>query len=192
MRGLAARMMLGKLKFIRGRDAEWKRAIKKVHNYIDAHVTRVLSIGSAAEQHSPEKTVSTQKQYTLLNEMAKETQDPIDLRYQLLHVFIPAHDATGIAVSDIFFHLARDWRCWNKLRAEILDMTLSQPLSFEVLKSMKYLRYVFNESMSQSSNSHLFDLFMLRGSRRSSSPSNGWNSSKNLPPGHYPTIGGWC
>ncbi|KAF7923846.1 uncharacterized protein EAE98_007664 [Botrytis deweyae] len=147
MRGLGARMMLGKLRFIRGRDIEWKKAFGKVHAYIDKHVSRVLEGQKSAENNEEEDKSTTQKQYILLNEMAKETQDPVDLRYQLFHVFIPAHDATGIAVSDIFFHLARDAHRWDKLRREVLAATTGQTLSFEILKSMKYLRYVFNESL---------------------------------------------
>lgn len=146
MRGLAARMMLGKLKFVRGFDTEYKAAVKKVHVYLDKHVSRVLQetkdtmLGKQVDNNHPPK------QYILLNEMVKETRDPMDLRYQLLHVFIPAHDATGIAVSDMFFHLARDQGRWEKLRTEILSQVASGPLTFELLKSMKYLRYVFNES----------------------------------------------
>ncbi|KAF5875415.1 putative cytochrome p450 alkane hydroxylase protein [Botrytis fragariae] len=148
MRGLGARMMLGKLKFICGRDIAWKRAFKKVHAYIDKYVTRVLESQKSAENIETEDKSSAQKRYVLLNEMAKETQDPVDLRYQLFHVFIPAHDATGIAVSDILFHLARDPDRCNKLRTEVLAATTAQQtLSFELLKSMKYLRYVFNESL---------------------------------------------
>ncbi|KAF7870099.1 uncharacterized protein EAF02_009289 [Botrytis sinoallii] len=147
MRGLGARMMLGKLRFIRGRDVEWKKAFGKVHAYIDKHISRVLEGQKSAENNEEEDKSATQKQYILLNEMAKETQDPVDLRYQLFHVFIPAHDATGIAVSDIFFHLARDAHRWDKLRGEVLAATTGQTLSFEILKSMKYLRYVFDESL---------------------------------------------
>lgn len=146
MRGLAARMMLGKLKFIRGPDTEWKEAVKKVHNYIDRHVSRVLEMRQDGKLGRSEDDNDPQKQYILLNEMAKETQDPIDLRYQLLHVFIPAHDATGIAVSDMFFHLARDQYRWEKLQAEVLSATPGRPITFELLKSMRYLRHVFNES----------------------------------------------
>lgn len=118
-----------------------------MHAYIDKHVSRVLESQKSVENTGDEDERTTQKQYILLNEMAKETQDAVDLRYQLFHVFIPAHDATGIALSDIFFHLARDAHRWDKLRREVLAATTGQTLSFEILKSMKYLRYVFNESM---------------------------------------------
>ncbi|KUJ21588.1 cytochrome P450 alkane hydroxylase-like protein [Mollisia scopiformis] len=144
MSGLAARMMLGKLKFIRGFDTKWKAANKTVLSYVDRHVSRVLKERPDFKLDSED---GGQKKYILLNEMAKETQDPIDLRYQLINVFFPAHDSTGIAISDIFFHLARDPERWEKLRAEVLTMTASRPLTFELLKSMNYLRYVFNESL---------------------------------------------
>ncbi|CAG8957652.1 hypothetical protein HYFRA_00010519 [Hymenoscyphus fraxineus] len=145
MSGLGARMMLGKLKFIRGRDLEWKKAFKTVHEYIDSHVSTSLIARGISKDSKTEEC--QQKKFVLLEEMTKETQDPIDLRYQLLHIFIPAHDATGIAVSDIFYHLSRDTRCWDKLREEVLRTTASEPISFELLKSTRYLRHVFNESL---------------------------------------------
>ncbi|KAK3169419.1 hypothetical protein OEA41_008802 [Lepraria neglecta] len=147
MHGLAARMQLGKLAFIRGRDTHWKNAVRQVHEFIDSHVERVL------RQRKSHDTVDNNnvagkgqsRRYILLDEMANETQDPMDLRYQLLHVFFPAHDATGIAVSDMLFHLARDPNRWRKLQSETLAVISSGPYSFELLKSMKYMRYVFNE-----------------------------------------------
>ncbi|TGO84493.1 hypothetical protein BPOR_0498g00030 [Botrytis porri] len=95
MRGLGARMMHGELRFIRGRDIEWKKAFGKVHTSIDKHVSRALESQKSAENNEEEDKIPTQKQYILLNEMAKETQDPVDLPYQLFHVLIPAHDATA-------------------------------------------------------------------------------------------------
>ncbi|TGO47587.1 hypothetical protein BCON_0271g00080 [Botryotinia convoluta] len=132
MRGLGARMMLGKLKFIRGRDIEWKKAFGKVHAYIDKHVSRVLESQKSAKNREEEEKSPIQKQ-----------KRRIRLIYAIsFYLFIPAHDATSIAVSDVFFHLARDADRWDKLRREVLAATTGQTLSFEVLKSMKYLRYV--------------------------------------------------
>ena len=125
---------------------KYEQAVKTVHNYIDGHVTRVL------ESQKMELQEMSPKRYILLNEMAKETQDPIELRYGIFNVFFPAHDATAIATSDILFHLAREPEIQRKLRSEISAATASQPLSFEVLKSIKYLRYIFNES-KRSTNS---------------------------------------
>ena len=145
-------MQLGKYSFILGSGKQWKKAGEKVHAYIGKHVERVLRQQEQAYRSDKEmqQTGRMPNRYILLDEMAKETQDPDDLRYQLLHVFFPAHDATGIAVSDMIFHLARDHVRWAKLRREILAATDSAALSFELLKSMHYLRYVFNECESLS------------------------------------------
>ena len=141
-------MQLGKFSFILGSGKEWRKAGEKVHTYIGKHVERVLRQQKQAHDKEMQRIGGTTDRYILLDEMAKETQDPDDLRYQLLHVFFPAHDATGIAISDMIFHLARDHVRWEKLRCEILAATDSAALSFELLKSMRYLRYVFNECES--------------------------------------------
>ncbi|KAH8695297.1 N-alkane-inducible cytochrome P450 [Talaromyces proteolyticus] len=149
MRGLGERLMLGKFSFIKGRDQPYKDAVKTVHAYIDGHVERALA---EQQDHKAEKLDANErnhkgKRYILLNEMVKETQDPVELRYSLLNVFFPAHDATAVAVNNILFHLAREPKIQARLRADIMAATKSQPLSFELLKSIKYLRYIFNEGI---------------------------------------------
>ena len=84
----------------------------------------------------------------LLEEMVNETQDRTELRHQIMNVFFPARDSTAIAVSNVFFQLARHPNVWHRLREEI-SATVSGPLDFEMLSSMKYLRYVLNESESR-------------------------------------------
>ena len=106
MRGFAARIQLGKFAFIRGRDTAWKIAVAEVHAYIDKHVVRVLnSTKGKCTNASPSNGIANFGRYILLDETAKETQDPVDLRYQLLHVFFPAYEATGIAASIYSFNL---------------------------------------------------------------------------------------
>lgn len=147
MGGLASRIQLGRWAFLRGRDTRYKEAIAAVFRFIDGHVKRALQeLQSQQSVHEESTAKEPPESYILLEAMAKETQDPMDLRYQLLHVFFPAHDSTAIAVSDIVFHLARSPIQWNRLRSEILAATSTKPLTFELLKSIKYLRYVFNES----------------------------------------------
>lgn len=148
MRGLGERLLLGKFSFIKGRDQKYKDAVRAVHAYIDGHVERVLAekINQKTEKST---TDSKEERYILLNEMAKETQDPVELRYSLLNVFFPAHDAVAVTVNNILFHLAREPEIQARLRADVLAATESQPLSFELLKSIKYLRYIFNESTFQ-------------------------------------------
>lgn len=80
----------------------------------------------------------------MLHELVKDTQDRRFLRDQLLNVFLPARDSSAIGLSDLFFNLARHPEVWRKLRSEVLK--INQPLTFDLLKSMKHLQCVLKES----------------------------------------------
>ena len=86
------------------------------------------------------------QRYILLHEMAKEIRDPIELRFQILNVFLPARDTTSIAVANALFHLARNPNVWTDLRSAALSLG-SQPLTFEVLKSLTLFKYVLFETI---------------------------------------------
>jgi cytochrome P450 monooxygenase len=83
--------------------------------------------------------------YILLDEMAKKTQDKLDLRSQILAVFMPSRDTTAFLVGNIFHALARNTTVWVRLRKEVMAIG-REPLTFELLKSIKYLQWVINES----------------------------------------------
>lgn len=59
--------------------------------------------------------------------MAKQIRDPIDLPFQIINVFFPARDSTGIALSNAFCNLARNPEVWTELREKALAMG-GQPL----------------------------------------------------------------
>lgn len=138
------RAILGKLKVFY-RNQKWNDAIDIVHAFFDKHVDRAIT-QVTAEKNALQEGQQAQR-HVLLYDMAKQTQDRLDLRFQTLNVFIPAHESTGIAISNVLFHLSRNQVVWKKLRTEILGLG-SKPLNFENLKSLNYLRYVLNESSS--------------------------------------------
>lgn len=137
--------MIGKMRHLI-RDKKWEVACKTIHDYCDRYVAKILK-----EQGEPtsKRGTTTIEQWVLLREMAKETQDPLDLRYQILNVFSPGRDSTGILLSNVFFFLARQPSSWQKLRNEVLSLG-SKPLDYENLNSMKYVHSCLKESMSVS------------------------------------------
>ena len=144
-RGVGIRALLGSFKFLH-RDKEWYKACRDVTDFCDKHVE--LALARRRDQQDREKDVDTRgsdERLCLLDEMAKETQDPIDLRYQILSVFSPAHDGAAITLGNAFFHLARHPSAWSQLRAEILP-TKSSPLTYPLLKSYKFLDHILRES----------------------------------------------
>ena len=143
---LAQRLHLGRLWFLAGQTQQFRADYRRVHDFIDSFVTKAIK-----EQDLNDKTVpddvndGTSKVYFLPKELGKEVRDPVELRYQLLHIFFPARDSIAIAVTNIFFFLSRYPEIFAKLRKEVESIG-SAPLTFELLKSMLYLRYVYNES----------------------------------------------
>lgn len=146
-RGIGVRTMMGKFYHLH-HDKKWLKACDKVHGFCDRHVEKALERRRAG-QDAVEKNRAPNEQVKgrlrLVDEMAKETQDSIDLRYQILAVFSPAHDSTALTVGNALFHLARHPEVWTKLRAEIVP-TKNEPLTYDLLQSYKYLEFVFKES----------------------------------------------
>ena len=147
MEGLGDRVRLGRLKFLY-RDPVWFESIRIVHKFVENHIDNALK----AEQNRKENgqaEESEHQRYILLDEMVKETQDKLDLRSQILAVFMPSRDTTAFLVSNIIHALARTPESWSQLRTEVLSLG-SRSLTFEALKSMKYLQWVMNESKYKS------------------------------------------
>ena len=148
MIGLGRRVRLGVLRWFYW-DKKWYESIRIVHEQVDRYVDKAieqqqqekakLARGDICEQDTPDR-------YILLNEMAKQTQDRDDLRSQILAVFMPGRDSTGYALSNVLHTLARKPEIYQKLREEVLAVG-DTPLTFEVLKSMKYTQWVINEGM---------------------------------------------
>ncbi|KAL8722589.1 MAG: hypothetical protein Q9225_000945 [Loekoesia sp. 1 TL-2023] len=149
-RGTGIRTILGCFRFLH-RDARWLEACRKVTDFCVEKVKNALarqkvqdvsSHQGLKDERGPEQNFS--RRLRLIDEMAKQTQDPIDLRYQILNVFSPAHDGAAITTGNVFFHLARQPRLWANLRDEILP-TRDEPLSYELLRSYRFLDYVLRE-----------------------------------------------
>ena len=140
--GVHTRYFLGWFKILRGRDTQLKKDVAQIHEFVDKYVNLALQ---RKEEYS--QATADSSKYIFLDELVKISKDRSDLRNQVLNVFLPSRDSTSSAIGFVFFHLARNRRVWEKLRREVLDFGPT-PLTFESLKSLKYLRFVINESES--------------------------------------------
>lgn len=125
-------------------DPEWKEAYKEVHAYIDERVAEALEKTSSSS--SNEALQGKHRKYVLLQEMAKQIRDPIELRYHIIGVFLPARDAISTLVSNALFNLARNPHIWAQLRQTALQLD-PETLTFESLKSLKDFRDVIFETL---------------------------------------------
>ena len=125
-------------------NKKWKDSLTKVHAFVDKHVGHALAETNTGIDS--EIGVPTHHRYVLIREMAREIRDPIELRFQVINVFFPARDSTGIALSNALFNLARNPKVWTELREQALALG-DRPVTFEVLKSLHLFRYVLFESL---------------------------------------------
>ncbi|KAL8688494.1 MAG: hypothetical protein Q9218_005613, partial [Villophora microphyllina] len=141
LRGLGKRILLGRLRILFLWDRSYGRLAHKVHVVIDQYIDKALE---RKGKHASNTTAGNPSQPpNMLDELVNRLDDRQEIRDQLINIFLPARDATAIGLSGVLFLLARHPRVWQKLRAEILPE--KDPISFETLKSLQYMRFVLNE-----------------------------------------------
>ncbi|KAK2617022.1 hypothetical protein QQS21_000113 [Conoideocrella luteorostrata] len=137
-----SRVLGGKLPFFK--DTDFEKNVDIVHAFIDRQVRRALEKASVGTAH--ESDVTPQHGYVLLDELAKEVQDPLRLRFEMLHVFMPSFQSISNIFSHVLFYLARNPGIWSDLRNQALALG-DKPLTFELLKSLHSFRNVIYETL---------------------------------------------
>ena len=138
--GIGKRMQLPQWDFLT-RDSRFWRSCALARAFVEKCVNQALS----SHQAQPKKSPSNSR-LVLAHELASQTTDRTDIVNQLLNVFLPAHDATAVALTNTFFHLSRHPLVYANLRKEILAMGPHANWTFERLKGCKYLQAVMNET----------------------------------------------
>ncbi|MCJ1241206.1 hypothetical protein MMC14_009210 [Varicellaria rhodocarpa] len=114
----------------------------EVHRYVDSFVQRRLKRGP--------KMDNTSNKFVLLDELAKHSQNPLELRNETLQLLNAGRDTTGALIGWVFYFLARHPRVYAKLRqiilAEFGSYTTSD-ISFVKLRSCDYVHHCINESL---------------------------------------------
>ncbi|KAF7941177.1 hypothetical protein EAE99_000814 [Botrytis elliptica] len=138
------RYMLGRFKFLIG-EKKWFAQCAEVQGIVDELIDAEFKNQAAAAKGSEVQT-DIPYNHVLLKELVKMTDDRRYIRDELMNVFFPARDTAGILMGNIIFMLARHPQVWAKLRKEVLDIG-DQKLTFELLKSLKYVQAVINETL---------------------------------------------
>lgn len=134
-------------------SAGFRRDCRTCKDFTDSFVKLALA---RRAQHVKEKMPAAKEEedestkiYVFLDELVKETTDPVVLRDQALNILLAGRDTTASLLSWIFLQLAEHPAEFEKLRAEILASfgPDASTISFETLKRCTYLRYVINETL---------------------------------------------
>ena len=123
-------------------DSKFGRDVKYVHDFVDSYVKKALEYRRTLDLEKADLKVD--ERYIFLCELAKQTDDPILIRTELLNILLAGRDTTASLLSNVWHTLARRPDIWAKLRAEVDAIGGERP-SVTQLKDMKYLRYVLNE-----------------------------------------------
>lgn len=126
------------------RRSTFGQDIKYVHEFADKYVRRGLELRNTYDVEKADPKHS--ERYVFLNELVKQTRDPVQIRSELLNVLLAGRDTTASLLSNVWFMLARRPDIWEKLQTEVNELGDARP-TFEQLKAMKYLKAVLNESL---------------------------------------------
>ena len=155
--GTILRLRLGNLMFAHY-DTKFRESCKTVHSYAQKFVDKALEYRRKNAHLSQEKWEHPRdpegiQTYIFLEELAKHTDDPILLRDQVVNMMLAARDTTAGLLSFIIFMLSRHPDVLKKTRASVLEH-YCEPLTYNALNSMTYLRYVIQEGKPLTSLHH--------------------------------------
>jgi hypothetical protein len=123
---------------------ELHRMVVRVHKFVDYFVQKAMNEPSEKK---------TSDHYVFLHALAEQTQDPAELRSQLLNILLAGRDTTA-SLLGWFFHTMADKRyehIYKRLRQIVVDEfgTYQNPreVTFERMKSCQYLQWCINEAL---------------------------------------------
>lgn len=132
--------------------AQFKKDAAFIHSFVDRYIERRLK-----PKTSEDVAEAEEDRYVFLDELAKETQDPLRIRAELLNVLLAGRDTTASLLSNAWFVLGKRPDIWANLRAEV-DQLGSELPTFEKMKEMKYLRWFLKECKTRPT----FDMPLLK------------------------------
>ncbi|KAH9217879.1 cytochrome P450 [Leptodontidium sp. 2 PMI_412] len=124
---------------------EMKKYCAEIHKVTDKVILDRLE--SKKDVLSMEEKGS--RKFVLLDELTKETQDPMELRNETLHTFMAERDPTGALLGWVFYFLARYLAIYNNLRSTILNQfgthSNIEEMDATKLRKCDYLQWVMHE-----------------------------------------------
>ncbi|KAI9760533.1 MAG: hypothetical protein M4579_001618 [Chaenotheca gracillima] len=146
---------LGPVSVIYGK-ADFHNSCSRVHRYVERIIARRLEqnrvraqkeggLAAASEKEAP--TERDPRGYSILGGLTDNTDDMIELRDGVITILIAGIDSVASLLSSTFWLLSRDERVFQKLRTEVIDTVGHEPPTYDQIRSLTYLRYVFNEAM---------------------------------------------
>ncbi|ATY60336.1 cytochrome P450 family [Cordyceps militaris] len=129
-----------------GHTRAFRSDVRVCHEFIDYFVQKAI----AGRRGAGDKAEDAER-YVFLEAIARETEDPVELRSQLINILLAGRDTTASTLGWFFYTLGqpRYQAIYNRLRGTILDEFGTyrdpKPITFEGLKNSTYLQWCVNE-----------------------------------------------
>jgi cytochrome P450 len=133
--------MLGPFKFLIPKSLTIV-AHKQVYDYIDLFVDKALE----KIREEPADNPHTPMQKSLLEGLAKQTDDRIEIRQNVIQGMLAAQGTTYVLISNTLFLLSRNLSLYKRLREEVQDLDLkASPHLFDLLRDQEFIHNILRE-----------------------------------------------
>ena len=136
---------MGRLLPFMPRDRLYEDICKVVHGYGDILVQRALAYRHSWQLNGvkePKGPGEPQERYVFLQELAKELDDPLELRNHLLGMPLVGSETTAGLLSSCLSLLSNRPQLWAKLHREAIDIGVP---SSDDIRNFESLNHVINE-----------------------------------------------
>lgn len=150
--GIAQKAAFGGLHWMCN-PAGFTQAVSECHHFIDYYVELALkqSKRRIVFGEDPEKASAGDQKYVFLEELASQTQDPLELRSQLITILLAGRDTTASLLGFLFASLVRHPHIYARLREAILadfgTYNSGNDITFGSLKACAYLQHALAETL---------------------------------------------
>ena len=146
-RGMELRLRAGRLLPFMPRDKSYEAAKDILHEYADAFVRKAMGYRKAWEKDGTESHENGEDRYVFLRELAKDSEDPLDLRNNMLGMLLVGSESTASFLTSSLWALSHRQDIWAQMRSEVLSIG-DADLNYERMKTLTTLNNVMNEGKS--------------------------------------------
>lgn len=134
----------GKLAWFFPANKQFNHDQKFVHDFVDYYVGKGLA--KRSQLLSDKSVAEKPDRYVFIDELVRQTNDPIQIRSELLNILLAGRDTTASLLTNVWFILSKRPDIWQRLQDDVATLDGELP-NFEQLKDLKYLRALLNESL---------------------------------------------
>ncbi|KAJ4248745.1 hypothetical protein NW762_012583 [Fusarium torreyae] len=139
------RAQLNRLMFLRD-WTPWLKSVEEIHSFVTPPIQQTIKEKEERDRKIKQGETGLEPERTdLLWTMVQNLQDVDELRSQICLILVANIDTTSVFISNCVWWLARYPDVWDNIRQEVAELG-DIPMSFSVLRNMKYLNCVMNET----------------------------------------------